>query len=56
MQAALISYAVFTAIFLLLIMLLVIIIGVRSLLESIRRRRGKEKMVSRLRSSRTWPL
>ncbi len=46
MQAALISYAVFTAVFLLLIVIVFIIVGVRSLLSFIRGRRDKNKMVS----------
>jgi hypothetical protein len=47
MQAAFISYAAFTALFLLVVIVLVIIVGVRSLLASIRRSRGKDKGVSR---------
>jgi hypothetical protein len=46
MQAAFISYALFTALFLLIVLLLVIIVGVRSLLAFIRGSRRKDKALS----------
>jgi hypothetical protein len=43
MQAALISYAMFTAVFLLLVIIVIIIVAVRSLLTFIRGPRAKDK-------------
>jgi len=43
MQAALISYAMFTAVFLLLVIIVIIIVAVRSLLAFIRGPRAKDK-------------
>jgi hypothetical protein len=43
MQAALISYAMFTAVFLLLIIIVLIIVAVRSLLAFIRGPQAKDK-------------
>jgi hypothetical protein len=43
MQAAFISYAIFTAVILLLVIVVFIIVGVRSLQEFLRRRQARTK-------------
>jgi len=52
MQAAYISYAVFLAVFLLLVIVVFIIVGVRSLLAFIRGRRAKNNVISANRPPR----